>query len=606
MSISFSGIALENIVNPHDFNTIFNRALSFEKTYNDSVLYYADKALEVAIKDGNSQDQLDVLILIVTAEIKSGKLAEAIQHSIRADELALRTKNTGTHIDLMIYIGIIYQSMGLSSRALEYFLDAKNKAFENNYVQKEGDIHYYLASVYDDLNESELCRDNLLISISRLKENNKIKWIFKSYILLSNLYNNIDSINKYLTKAEEVIEKDQSMQLEKITLLNNQALLNKAMGNLTLSKAQYNEAIKIARQSGFQNYLSNLYNNYAYQLMAEHDYDSAYIVLKLALNLAIDLKDTDLRASIYDSYSDFFSSIKNFEKSLAYKDSSIVSRREYQDQQRIQESLFLSAVFETEQKERELLKQENQITRLWVFAISILAFFVAAIGLGFYLRQKLSLSKSKLVSVEKAKALGIAEALIQGQDDERKRLAMDLHDGPVANIGVLRFMVDGYFQKHAKYHEVIESIKSINRQVREISHRMLPAHIQEQGLILTIQHMIETINQSGKFKVDFQSNIISRHSDKLETNIYYLIYELINNAIKHSNGNSIFVQLIEQEDRFNLSVEDNGNGFDQTQVKDGIGLRNIKTRIDYLGGRLELNSDEQTTLFIIEIPTDKS
>ena len=100
-----------------------------------------------------------------------------------------------------------------------------------------------------------------------MAENNEIKWMFKSYILLSNLYNNIDSINKYLTKAEEVIEKDPSKQLKKSTLLNNQALLIKAMGNLSLSKAQYNEAIKIARQGGLQNYLSNLFNNYAYQFL---------------------------------------------------------------------------------------------------------------------------------------------------------------------------------------------------------------------------------------------------------------------------------------------------------------------------------------------------
>jgi signal transduction histidine kinase len=135
---------------------------------------------------------------------------------------------------------------------------------------------------------------------------------------------------------------------------------------------------------------------------------------------------------------------------------------------------------------------------------------------------------------------------------------------------------------------------------------MLPAHIQDQGLLLTLRNMVEVINKSGKFKVGFESNIKNRLSDKLEINIYYLIYELINNATKHSNGDSIFVELIEQEHSINLSVEDNGQGFDQTKIKDGMGLRNIKTRTDYLGGKLEIISDSEMTLFIIEIPTPDS
>ncbi|MCF8347643.1 MAG: hypothetical protein K9G61_02410 [Bacteroidales bacterium] len=585
------------------YEKLIEKALSFKNRNSDSLNYFATQAYTIAKKNANADQKIDALLLLAKSNIKSGDLVSALGYCDTARLTLIKHPQIKREGEVLIYLGNTYQAMGLTEESLKYFFEAL-KILDRQNLDSEGSVLcYYIALSYYNIGDTKNGLAYLKLSIRNAIKQNHEKDLFSPYLLLSNSFSSLDSIRKYVSLSRQIIEKFPELIFEKVVLLNNQALINKSIGNLTLSKAQYNEAINISRQSGFRYYLSNLYNNYAYQLMAEQDYDSANIVLNLALTLAKELRDTDVQASIYDSYSDYFSAIKRFETSLAYKDSSIVTRREYHDQQRIQESLFLSAVFETEKKEKELLKRENQISRLWVFAISVLAFFVAAIGLGVYLKQKLSLSKSKLESVERAKALGIAEALIQGQDAERKRLAMDLHDGPVANIGVLRFMVDGFFQKHAKYNEVIESIKSINRQVREISHRMLPAHIQEQGLILTIQNMIDAINNSGKFTVEFDSNILNRLSDKLELNIYYLIYELINNATKHSNGDSIFVQLFELEKSINLSVEDNGQGFDPTIVNDGIGLRNIKTRIDYLGGKLEIISDEQTTLFIIEIPT---
>lgn len=585
---------------------LLEKGLRFKNRNSDSVNFYTYKAYQIAKKNEDYNSVLNALSTLIRSNIKSGNLVRAQNLCDTANSIVEENSLVHRKAEVLINQGNVYQMTGLTKEALNRFFDAQQNIQASYSDQDEPYLLFQIALSYYNLGDAQKSIDYARLSIATAKNNNLLKDLFAPYLLLSNSFSTLDSIQKYLTLSDNLVKLFPDLIFEKVTLLNNQALLNKSVGNYKTSKAQYLQAIGIAKQNGFQNYLSNLYNNYAYQLMSERNFDSAYIVLRLSLTIAKELNNMDLIASIYDSYSDYFSAIKRFETSLAYKDSSIVSRREYRDQQRIQESLFLSVVFETEQKEKELLKQENQINQLWVFALSILAFFVAAIGLGVYLKQKLSLSKSKLESVERAKALGIAEALIQGQDAERKRLAMDLHDGPVANIGVLRFMVDGFFQNHAKYGEVIESIKSINRQVREISHRMLPAHIQEQGLILTIQNMIDALNKSGKFTVEFDSNILNRLPDKLELNIYYLIYELINNATKHSNGDSIFVQLFELEKSINLSVEDNGQGFDPTIVNDGIGLRNIKTRIDYLGGKLEIISDEQTTLFIIEIPTFNS
>ncbi|MFA5419809.1 MAG: ATP-binding protein, partial [Bacteroidales bacterium] len=351
-----------------------------------------------------------------------------------------------------------------------------------------------------------------------------------------------------------------------------------------------------------RSYLSTLLNNYAYQLMAENKYDSAGIVLKQAIVIARELHDNDLMSTIFDSYSDYYSNIGNYKMALIYKDSSIVQQDIYRNQQHIQESLFLSALFESEQKEKELFQKQIEINRLWVIALGFLTFFIGALGLGFYLKQKLSLSKSKLESVEKGKALELADALITGQDAERKRLAMDLHDGAIANMGALRFMVDGFFKNHEKYQVFVDSIMSVIRQLREVSHRMLPVGLHDHGLETTIQNLAESVNLSGKYQVSLNISLTSPLSEKMEINLYYLINELINNATKHSKGNAIYVQLMEHKKSLTLSVEDNGGGFDQTVSTDGLGLRNIKSRVEYLGGKIEIISDDSSTIFLIEIP----
>jgi signal transduction histidine kinase len=166
----------------------------------------------------------------------------------------------------------------------------------------------------------------------------------------------------------------------------------------------------------------------------------------------------------------------------------------------------------------------------------------------------------------------------------------------------LFFMIDGYFRKHENYEDVKRSIIEVTQNVRDISHRMLPAQLEEIGLISTIRSMVNSINKSDTFSVKFDTNINSRLSKKVEVNIYYLIHELVNNATKHSSGNEIVIQLFNHTNALQLSVEDNGGSFKTDSSNFGLGLKNIKTRVKYLNGTLNIEADETETLFLIEIP----
>ncbi len=586
-------------------DSTLKKANNFRNVNSDSAQYYAIAALNLSRESHNPRMEYKSLIYLTRFNIKAGHLGEAIFNCAEATRIVESNNFLNSKVEVLMYSGVAYQAMGLSSDALNLFLEAQNQKSDTINYNVRIDLDFYTGSVYADINEFKKCNAYLHSSISQSIENDYILGALKSYLLLSNTYNNVDSIRKYLDLANSIIEENPSLTYEKVVLRNTQALVNKAIGNLKLSKTQYLEAISISKRTGYQESLSNLYNNYAYLLMEESKYDSAKNYLDHSLEIAISIKSLDMELEIYDSYSDYFENIGDFESALKYADLFIEKRDQYRDQQRIQQSLFLSAVFETEQKEKEILQQDTEIARLWMIMFGVLAFLAAAIGGGAYLRQKLSLSRSRLETVEKGKALEIADALIHGQDAERKRLAMDLHDGLGARLGALRFLVDGFFKSHEKFEEISDSIVNIHQNVRDLSHRMLPTNLESLGLLMSIKNMASSINKSDKFVVEFETNFDKRLTNKLETNLYYLIYELINNATRHSNGNTIFIQLLEHDDYLSLSVEDNGSGFDQKDNTSGMGLKNIKTRVEYLGGQLSLESTDFTTLFMIEIPNKK-
>ena len=591
-------------------DTALKRANTFKDLNVDSVFYYANSAYNLSKRINLPKKEYASLLVLAKTNIKIGDYGEAISNLLKAKKIVEQNEFTEFYVEADMLIGASYLAIGFSNDALKFFLEAQNKVTVNSKFNIQINLDYYTAKSYIEIKNIATANDYLHSSIALAISNNYPLGAYKSYILLANTSTNGDTINKYISLADNIIIQHPELLYEKAILRNNQALLNKALGNFELSKTQYFEAIKMSIDNGYQDHLAKIYNNYAYLLMAEKKLDSVAIVLSEALAIAKTTQSTNLQASIYDSYSDYFSLIRDYKNALIYKDSSIIKRRKSQEEQRIQESLFLSAVFETEQKEKEIinkekeiLEQENQINRLWVMQLAGIASLIFVIGLVVYFRQKSLLSKSRLLTVEKNKELEIVDAMIKGQDSERERLAMDLHDGLGASLSAMRFMIDGFFYTNEKYNELVDFITSIHQNVRELSHRMQPTQLKNLGLKATIGELADTINRSKRFKLDFETNIEKRLPDKLELNIYYLINELVNNATKHSNGSAINVQLYEEENNIiSLSVEDDGSGFNPKEASKGMGLKNIESRLKYLGGTLLIESSGTDTQFFIEIP----
>ncbi len=336
--------------------------------------------------------------------------------------------------------------------------------------------------------------------------------------------------------------------------------------------------------------------------MDEKKFDSVEIVLKKALFLTRELKNIDLEASIMDSYSDYYALLGDSAMSYKSYKNSIQLRNQYREKQRVEQSMFLSTVFETEKKEKEIARQESKLYQINSILFAVLTLLSAAVAILIYFRQKSAAGKARINTMAQEAKLEIANALIEGQDAERKRLAMDLHDGIGPRIGMLKMTIDSKMKEKENYTDVIESLTEIGRNIRDMSHRMLPPQLESHGLSKALENLILISERNSDIKFIFYTNLNERLNNKLEVNLFYLSYEIINNAIKHSKGTEINIQLLSDKKSVSLSVEDDGIGFNPDTGFNGIGLKNIRQRVKYLDGKLTIDSaSSQGTAIIIEV-----
>jgi len=196
-------------------------------------------------------------------------------------------------------------------------------------------------------------------------------------------------------------------------------------------------------------------------------------------------------------------------------------------------------------------------------------------------------------------------ALLEGQETERQRLAKEIHDGIGPLMSTIRMNLDAVKSKLSyvppKTQEQVgamdDLIQTVAADIRSISHALMPGALIDFGLVQALKGLCDKINQSELVKIEFHHRGFTERLDSnIELNLYRIAQELINNALKYAKAKEIVVQLIKRDIEIMLTVEDDGIGFDANKMdnvlQNGIGMRNIKTRIDVLGGEFTIDSQQ--------------
>lgn len=207
--------------------------------------------------------------------------------------------------------------------------------------------------------------------------------------------------------------------------------------------------------------------------------------------------------------------------------------------------------------------------------------------------------------------------IIETQETERRKIADQLHDdvGSMLSLAILQIssvMDNNNSQDKAKINleKSMKVLGTVSDTIRNMSHSLTPLAIEKYGFRNAVVDLIASINLAKKIQVEY---IIlgfenpKNYKSNLLNDLYRIIVELITNVIKHSEASHCLIQLIEHEDILSILIEDNGKGMqnDLVVTKSGMGLNNIKSRIEYFNGRIEVSEKiEGGTLVNIEIPAN--
>jgi len=315
------------------------------------------------------------------------------------------------------------------------------------------------------------------------------------------------------------------------------------------------------------------------------------------------------KKNYYNELSKVYSAVKNYDKAYFYANKYNVVNDSLNNTKFQKEIVELEAKYKKAENEKKItaLQSQNEKAALLVYNNRLNSFLFAVLSVLLFLivlflwilnknQKKLSFQKEinhqqELTALENQQKLSVSNALIEGEEVERKRIARDLHDGLGSMLSGLKIHLKLAEKDNVSTTEVTTLLDNSIKELRNISQNLMP----ESLLKLSLEHALRDLcmaNSNTITNVEFQylinkSNLSKNH----QIFIYRIIQELLNNALKYANASEILVSCSQNKETFFITVEDNGIGFNVSERSNtGMGLRNIKNRVEFLNGKLEIES----------------
>jgi len=553
----------------------------------------------------------------------------------------------------------IYHATQEFKKALNFNQQALKTAIRNRNDFQKAEALRTLFVIYLNLNEDSLAVQTAQKALKLTEEIKDTANLSITYGNLSRLYFEIDSFEKSLLYGKKGVETGRRYNNLKglLVSLNNTAISLVEVGKISEGEKLFKELLTLAEKNNIPRSkvkaLINLININVNK--ADKNQINAYIGQLdkfLAENPKAPYAQSDLRQlPIFRSYNQLYRNEFSKAEMTALK-----SIPELQDDDELSQRLFialsqinyakrdfpkarrfqlkadsiqmvlekinltdfeaeLSKKYQTEKKEAQIKLQQSQIKQKTTLNYFLIAGALALLTIlllsykNYNHRKKLQLQR--IAELETEKQLLATQSLLQGQEEERSRLAKDLHDGlggllsgVKLQLGAMKGNVILTEETGRIFDRALLKLDESIGEMRRVAHNMMPESLMKSGLKRAILDYCDSISHSQNFSIRCElHNIDTRMNSTIETILYRIIQELVNNAVKHSDASQILVQVFRHNNHnITITVEDNGKGFDteKIDIKQSAGLENIRSRVNYLKGTIDIKSeiDKGTSIFI--------
>lgn len=442
----------------------------------------------------------------------------------------------------------------------------------------------------------------------------------RSYISIGNIYlrqNDTSKAFEFYTKAEALIG-TYHLKRSQVMLYNSLGLYHQQMGKNDLALKYFFKLIKIGEQTQKKEVIaitnlsiSSIYEKENKDKLAIQFATSASILAKEISRLDTYWAAEELLSKIYEKQN-------KHQLALYHYKEYIITRDSIENKENTEKIVKAQMKYEFEKKEliakaaqdkakvialQELNKQKLIRNSFAGFSILIVILSIIIV-LNYKKRAKISkalaqkseeLYQQKAVELIKNEQVKSMRNYIKGEENERSRIASELHDGIGGSLSAIKLKLSKIAEEdeNEKIEKVIKNVDVLYHDVRSISHNLITPQLKNSIFIEVINNLVNDIKEATSLEITLEyleEDKINLLSEEIQVTVYRMIQELLKNSIAHSNGTKIEINVTKFEHELNLVIEDNGAGFDTSKKKLGIGLRNLEARTKALGGKLIIDS----------------
>lgn len=559
--------------NPDSVVHYANRILTIPKNYDEFVMpsLYIAKANE----------------LLGVGKYLNGLFDESLEACITGLSARAQTENDRTTKKLQLGLGKVYLQKQLFDKAESIFLEvASNK--EDSVLAAEAYLYlgrnYFHQDKFLDAQQAYNNAEERLGGIKTSKLGMEIRLAHAALAVKKKNY------NKALPQYEAIVNR--GLQQNYFDVYTEAVLgygsASRALGNYQVAEMTLSMAYANAMQWNRLDLQKKIVNSLRLTYAAKGDFENAYNLMTQYTSLSNQI--------------------------IAQQNGRAIQELEFKYQTLQKENQIYELKEEQQAKQSEI---ERQKTIKKAVLYGFLALLIPIIALLYVYYQKLQtqsklnqqqeeINAQRITGLLNEQELKLARTSLHAQQEERARIAQQLHDSIGGNLAGIKLQIANIETKNELQKGIMNQINETYELVREISHDLTPKKFNESAFTLLIDEYVHKIRNSSKMEITFQAHPkkrINNLGEPLKVALYQIIQELFTNTIKHAKAKQVELHLTLHKNTFQLLFEDDGAGFNVNDPKKGIGLYNIENKIQQWNGTLHLDSAiGRGTVATIEIP----
>lgn len=521
-------------------------------------------------------------------------------------------------------MGLCYSELDSLDKALSYQLKALIQFRKSGNKKAIATTLNNVAFVFQELSQFDQIEKYLTEAI---QINNELGDPFAAAACLNLLANTDEqkgdydaALSKFKAALRMIIPLKDSVSIA--SYLNNIALMYSRKNDLKQAYFNYAKALSMVNKATDINGVILYQSNLASILVRQKKNREAEVRIREAQSLAESGKFTLALPQIYATLGALFTEMCVIDSANKYYHLYAQAiRTDFSGKMAKQlSSLQIQYEIDIREQEKKILNQEielkaGSLARFhWLTTALVLGIALLVLAFLFFRNRQILLRRQQLNAERSAQLEIRSKAVIEAEERERNRIARELHDGLGQQLSAAKMNMDSLKMRLTSvdqsqsilFENVVSLLDDAVKEVRSVSHDMMANSLIKNGLASAVRDFVHKMGEQDSLKIDLEIiGLKDRLDSAMEMMLYRVLQELINNIIRHAKATMVSIQLIRHESTLLLQVEDDGIGFkfEKQNLTDGIGLSNIHSRVEFLHGTLEIDSQPgHGTTVIVEVP----